>query len=512
MIPRFSLPPGETGNSFYLATKPKQVEAWLTRLPMASPLSAGAELADYLATCVRLRLSPDELEEILDQVMPPASSLVEALKERFVSDNLPPPPNRQQAAELCCRLMLEIGYICKLIILIRIGKRLPLFAAKPLDRHAYILMLALNEVLDINLDTHQSPPPGVWQDMHQTYQFAIDNGWGRLAPPGFGHGLSLEDIYKYALLLDIADPYRIPKEDLEATQDIVLKHCMLANLVPVSDAGPPGSVFVIDRDSDSPASLLPPDQKSAPGRWHLALDTAPLVKRISLLASQHALSIKPANLSETESMANLAHLESLNRLKAQWGGSVRRLGGRHPRYEATMFEAVFGLKAVRKLLGVSEPGVLVSALAAPSEPTTCLLVNDSVGGLALSRERPLNFQLRIGELAAVRQLRTERWSVGIIRWFRSTRAGKAIFGLQLLAPSARAVRMQRIEDDSIIHGLWLPATPSLRQSEMVLCQSGKLAVGAVLTLFDENETVHRIRLDQLVEFTPTLEAYRYRPV
>lgn len=510
MIPRFSLPPSETGGSFYLATKPKQVEAWLTRLPMASPLSAGAELADYLATCVRLRLSPDELEEILDRVMPCASSLVEALKERFVSDNLPPPPNRQQAAELCSRLMLEIGYVCKLIILGRSAKRLPLFTAKPIDRHAYILMLALKEVLDISLDTHQSPPSGVWLDMHQTYHLAISSGWGRSVPAGIADELTLEDVYKYALLLDIADPYRIPKEELAATQDIVLRHCMLANLLPTSDARSPGSVFVIDQDSDTPVTILPSDQVSGTGRWHLALDTAPLVKRISLLASQHALNIKPSRHDDGEAMANLAYLEMLNRLKAQWGGTVQRLGGRHQRYEATMFEAVFGLQVVRKLLETPDSGVAVSALDTHAEPTTCLLVNDSVGGLALSRERPLNFQLRIGELAAVRQLRTERWSVGIIRWFRTTRTGKATFGLQLLAPSAKAVRLLREGSSSAIHGLWLPATPSLRQSEMVLCQSGKLAVGADVAMLDENEAPRTIRLDQLVEFTPTLEAYRYR--
>lgn len=510
MIPRFTLPPSETGSSFYLATKPKQVEAWLTRLPMASPLSAGAELADYLATCVRLRLPPDELEDILNRVMPCASTLVEALKERFASENLPPPPNRQQAAELCSRLMLEIGYVCKLIILGRLGKRLQLFAAKPIDRHAYLLMLALKEVLDISLDIHQSPPAGVWLDLHQTYHFASGSGWGRLAPAGLGDSTSLEDIYKYVLLLDIADPYHIPKEELAATQDLVRQHCMLANLLQTGQDTPPGGAFVIDRDSDSPVTVLPPEQRSAPGRWHLALDTAPLAKRLSILASQHALSIKPSRLGQAEARSSLAYLELLNRMKAQWAGSVQRLGGRHQRYEATMFEAVFGLSAVRKLLLEPEAGVAVSALITKAEPTTCLLVNDSVGGLALSRERPLNFQLRIGELAAVRQVRTERWSIGIVRWFRTTRTGKATFGLQLLAPSAKSVELEPKAGGSVIPGLWLPSTPSLRRGEMILCQSGRLAVGADLVMDDGAAMPRPIRLDQLVEFTPALEAYRYR--
>ncbi len=510
MLPRFSLPPVEPGSAFNLATKPKQVDAWLTRLPYANPLEAAAELTDYLATCARLRLSPDTLEEILDCVMPTAGNLVVALKEKFHSESLPLPPNRQQAAELCSRLMLEVGHVCKLIILSRSGKRFQLFGAKSVERHAYILMLALKEVVEVSLDTHQSPPAGIWKDIHQAYNFALINGWARALPPGFSEGPSLEDVYKYALLLDLADPYRIPREELFATKDIVLKFCGLVDLLAASDANLHGSVFAIDQESDSPAIVLSREAGADSSRWQRLLNTTQLVKRLSLLASQYARDNKPGSSRLDGAGADLAYLELLHRLKAQWGGSVRRLGNRHPRYEATRFEVVFGLQSVHKRLEIPEAGLATSPFEVDAVPTTCLLVNDSVGGLALSRERPVSFQLHIGELAAVRQDRAERWSIGIVRWFRATRTGKAIFGLQYLAPSAAAVRLQREDDGAPLPALWLPATPSLRQGEMVLCQGGKLAVGANVTLLGESFVERRIRLEQLAEFTPAIEAYRYR--
>lgn len=509
MIPRFSLPPAEPGSAFNLATKPKQVDAWLARLPYASPLEASADLTDYLATCARLRLSPDVLEEVLDRVMPTAGHLAETLKENLRGENLPLPPNRQQAAELSCRLMQEIGYVCKLIILGRTGKRFQLFNAKPVDRHAYILLLALKEVLEISLETHQTPPTGLWLDMHQTYGFALVSGWARVIPPGFSEGPSLEEVYKYALLLELADPYRIPREELADTKQIALEFCGRAELMAASEANLKGCVFTVDQDSDSPAVILSQDPGARLDPRQQLLHTTGLVKQLALRASQYARDNKPSPERQEGAAVHLAYLEMLHRLKSQWGGAVQRMGNRHARYESTRFEVVFGLQAVHKQLEVPEHGLAKSPYATDAAPTTCLLVNDSIGGLALSRERPVSFQLRIGELAAVREARAERWSIGIVRWFRTTRTGKAIFGLQLLAPSASAVRLQRAGQTAPLPGLWLPATTALRQGEMVLCQGGKLAVGAALSLLDEAGE-RPIQLEQLAEFTPAIEAYRYR--
>jgi hypothetical protein len=508
MNPRFSLPPPEQGISLNLATKPKQVDAWLARLPMANPVEATAELTDFLATCARLRLSPDRLEAVLDHVLPTAGHLVETLRERFLGDSLPLPPNRQRAAELCSSLMIEIGHVCKLIILGRHGKRFQLFAAKSVDKPLYILLLALKQAIEVSLDTHQSPPVGVWCDMHQAYAHALNSGLATVVPPGFGEGPSLQDIYKSALLYALADPFRIPREEMAGTKEIISNFGGLAELLPGNDASRHGSVFAIDEESDNPVIVLSrePQQFS---RWQLLLNTTQLVKRLSLTASQHARDSKPALAKHAGSARDLAYLEMLHRLKSQWGGSVQRLGNRRSRFELAPYEVVFGLSAIHRLLAPKGHGMSFSPFGAELAPAECLLVNDSVGGLALSRDRPINFQLRIGEVAAVRQGRAEHWSIGIVRWFRATRGGKAIFGLQLLAPGATGVGMH-IEDDGVtLNGLWLPATPSLRQGEMLLGPAGKLGVGTTLVFDDGMHGERRVHLEQLAEFTPSIEAYRF---
>jgi hypothetical protein len=493
-----------------LATKPKQVEAWLARLPYANPVEASAELTDYLATCVRLRLSADRIEEILEKVMPTAGNLAEALKERIAAEGLPLPPNRQQAAELCARLMLEIGYLCKLIILERSLKRFQLFGAKSVERYVYILMLALKQALEVSLDSHQHPPAGIWLDLHQTYAYALDNGWARAVPAGFGDGPCLEDIYKAALLWVLADPYRIPREDNFATKRVIEEYCHLVDLPRSDDNDRHGSVFAIARDSDTPVIVLSREVAPNAGQWPLLLNTTRLVKRLSLLASQYARENKPGPARPRGHIDDLAYLELLHRLKTQWGGSVQRMGNRRPRYEATRYEVVFGLQGIHKRLSGQNAGQPINLASADGAPAICLLVNDSVGGLALAKERPIGFQLRIGEIAAVRQDSQGQWSIGVIRWFRSTRTGKAIFGMQFLAPGARGVWLRRGSESASLPGLWLPATPSLRQGEMILCQAGRLAMGMNVDFNDEDGQTRHIELEQLAEFTHAVEAYRYR--
>lgn len=509
MIPRFTLPPAEPGATLNLATKPKQLDAWLDRLPYANPVEAASELADFMATCVRVPLAPERLDEVVTHIRPTAMHLLESLKESIQGENLPLSPARQQTVELCVRLMLEIGHACKLVILSRLGKRFQLFGAKPVAGLLYVLLHSLKQAAELCLETHQSPPSGLWRDMHQAYAYALNGDMTDAVSYDDGDGPNLDELYKQALLLVLADPFRIPMEELPGTKRLIQEHCGLVELTPGDDANRHGGTFAIDPENDSPVIVLSREPQDDSARWQLMVNTTGLVKQMSLLASQYARDKRVASAQQGGTQTNLAYLEMLHRLKAQWGGSVQRLGNRHPRYESTRYEVFFGLKTIHRQCSAPDPEIAISPFDATAEPSECMLVNDSVGGLALSRERPVGFQLKIGEVVALRIRSTDRWSIGIVRWFRTTRVGKAIFGLQLLAPAAHPVQARRVGDDKALDCLWLPATPSLRQGEMVLCPSGRLEVGASLTLLSDESEPRHIRLEQLAELTPSIEAYRF---
>lgn len=509
MHPRFTLPPAEPGATLNLATKPKQLDAWLGRLPYAYPIEAASELADFMATCVRVRLSPDRLDQVIAHIRPTALHLLESLKESIQGESLPLSPSRQQTVDLCVRLMLEIGHACKLVILSRLGKRFQLFGAKPVASLLYVLLHALKQAAELCLETHQSPPLGLWRDMHQAYAYALNGDMTDAVSYDGGDGPNLDELYKQALLLVLADPFRIPLEELPGTKRLIQEHCGLVELMPGDNANRHGGTFAIDPDNDSPVIVLSRESQENTARWQLMVNTTGLVKQLSLMASQYARDKRVNAAQQGGTQTNLAYLEMLHRLKAQWGGSVQRLGNRHPRYESTRYEVLFGLKKIHRQCLAPDPGIAVSPFDAAAEPSECLLVNDSVGGLALSRERPVDFQLKIGEVVALRIRSSDRWSIGIVRWFRTTRVGKAIFGLQLLAPGAHAVQVRRAGDDRAFDCLWLPATPSLRQGEMVLCPGGRLEVGTSLTLLSDRTEPRNIRLEQLAELTPSIEAYRF---
>lgn len=512
MLPRFALPSAEPSGNINLATKPKQVESWLSRLPYANVSEAASEMTDFIATCVRIRTTADRLEAVLDIVLPTSANLVESLREKSISDGLPLPPGRQQTVELCTRLLSEIGYACKLIVLERSGRKFQIFGGKPIDRHLYLLALTLKQILEVNLETHQNPPPGIWLDLHQTYSFALSCGLARTPPATYADGPSLETIYKSALLLVLADPFRIPRETLPPVKDLIAKLSQLLDLIPSHDLTRHGAVFAIAFDTDTPVVVLSRESDMEIEGWDMLVNSTQLVKHLSLLASQYAKEKSQTQRSKKNKISDLGHLELIHRLKLHWGGSVQRMGARHMRFDNSGFEVCFGFQHIHKQLSDAshEPPKALSPYVATPSIATCTLVNDSVGGIALAKERPYGFQLRIGELVSVRQGSMGDWGIGIVRWFRATHSGKAIFGLQLIAPRAVGTTLQHPDMDETIPGLLLPATPALRQGEMVLTQPGKLGIGDTVTLSSGQET-YAIQLEKLADFTACIEAYHYRP-
>ncbi len=513
MLPRFSLPAAEPGSNFNLATRPKQVQAWLGRLPIAHAPEAASELTDYIATCVRVRTPSDRMEDILGLVMPTAWVLVDELREQCTSEGLPLPPSHQQTAELCTRLLSELGHACKMIVLERAGRKFTLFGAKPHDQYLYLLVQILRQSLELNLEMHQSPPPGTWRDLHQAYHFALSSGVARDPPQGNATEPSLEDQYKSTLLFALADPFRIPREEMAQVKSWINANCSLLDLIPCSDDNRHGSVYAIALDSDNPVIVLARESDMEIEGWDMLVNSTRLVKQLALLASQRAREHGQSPRGRKGGVHDLGELELLHRLRMHWGGSVQRMGFRHPRYDKTRFEICFGFQAVHSLLriGEEEERSAPSPFSYTPKVASCMLVNDSVGGLALARERPYGFQLRIGDLVAVRQEGLQDWGLGIVRWFRTARAGRAVFGLQLIAPKGLGVELHDPRTGLAWPGLLIPSTPALRQGEMVLAPPGKLAIGMALDIM-MGHGPGRIHLERLAEFSPSFESYYFREI
>lgn len=507
MQPRYNLPAMKAASTLNLDLKPKHVSAWLKRLPMSNPLQAAEELTDYLATANRAKMGHDVRARMVESIDPVVDETVTALREQYVSAPLPLAPRLRPNPELARRLLLEHATAYKILILSWLGQTFHL-SKKPLPRYLQRLLLCLERLLEISFETHDNVPAGVWIDLHQTYNYALRSGLANAIPEDSKAMLSVEQIYKGILLMALADPYRFPQIELPWAKDIIARFSNLAEIFPAEESRGHAGIFVIEVNTDAPPKPLAWEQHPTDPRWDLMLNTTELVKHLAMLSTHVKAKEDPEKLGLPTAARDPEYAVMMRRLKLSWGASILRQSQRRRYQRGKEFEVGFGLRSVYQLIGpVGGERQLVSA---PGDPPPmvmrCTTVDDSMGGLALRKSGTISAQVRVGDLVGVRQ-DNGSWSVGLVRWFRVPKENELFFGIQLLAPKAHSVHVRRNDTGKQYPSLLLQASPTLKQSAMLLAPPGSIEPDSPIEVRSNAGQVS-IRVEKRLEYTPNVEVFR----
>lgn len=513
MLPRYALPARESARTISLETKPKQVDAWLLRLPLSNPAEAAGEMADYLSTLNRIEVSHDTRAKIIERFYPVAEDVLATLHEQYGSVSLPLPPKQRQQAELAQRLLLEIADCYKILLLDWLGQRFHLFGGNPVPLYLQRILLAFRAVLDLCYETHANGPLGLWVEMHQTYNYALRNGMKDAVPEGSKLMQSLEHIYVSALILALGDPYHFPQSELEWTRDIIARYANLVRLVPAEEAAQGvAGLFLVEINTDAPPRPLAREPQPLNPRWELLLSTTELAKHLALLHTHLRGNNAPDKLGLPEVARDPAYAGMLHRLKLNWGASLQRKAQRRRHTDGREVEVGFGFKAVHQLIS---PAVAADAIyygsaagnEAPPAKVRCRIVNDSMGGLALHYKGG-GLQIRVGDVVGLHQGRGG-WSISLVRWFRIPAVGELFFGLQLLSPKGDSAQLRRLDNGRVWPGLMLLPNPITRQTPMLLSLPGAFVPGVTI----ESRTEYgktMIQVDTRMESTPSVDLYRFQ--
>ncbi len=513
MLPRYVLPSRESGSNINLETKPKQVEAWLTRLPLSNPVEAAETLADYLATLNRLELSHDARAKIIERMTPVVDDIVASLYEHYGSVPLPLLPKQQRNAELAKRLMRELADANKTLLLDWLKRRFHLFGGNPASLYLQRILLALQTILEISFETHDPVPEGIWVDLHQTYNYALRNGLKETIPEGGSKMLSIEQIYKATLLMAIADPYRFPQAELPWAKDIIARFANLATIFPAEDTikGQAG-LFVVEVNTDSAPTPIARDAHPMNPRWDLLLNTTELAKHLALITTYLKGHEPPDKIGLPDVARDPAYPTMLRRLKLNWGASLQRKSQRRRQPNGREFEISFGLKSLHQLIAPTPRSDTIhyglGGNEAPPTIVRCKTMNDSMGGLALIKTGNVPIQIRVGDVVGIRQDQSD-WGVGLVRWFRVPRQGEMFFGIQLLAPQALSVQVRRKDNGRQWPCLLLHPSPNTKQTPMLLSQPGCFApdIPAEIHTPKGNQLV---QIEKRIEATPSIDLFRFQ--
>ena len=337
-----SVPSYDQALHYSVETHTRQVEAWLQRLPLASPVNAARQLLTALASMNRVQLDAGIRHKLLTLYRPMITRIAGELEMLIAETCIPPAAKQRQTGALMRELLVELAYGYKRVLLAMASVRLTLGADKAVSEVTTQIMTVLSDILAVSYRTYSPFPAGVWREMHQLYRLARESGFSDLASAGITPSL----VYRQALLTALADPYRMQHAELVHTRLYLERFGHLARLVKNGD-NPSREGFFIATETDAPIAQTPGNTHGA-----LWLQTGALCGHLQETAVKLKLGDTPRQIGLPHEIESGLAQHLFMSLFKNWSKVAQRVFKRYPSVEAEI-RLVPGVPAIHRLLELS---------------------------------------------------------------------------------------------------------------------------------------------------------------
>jgi hypothetical protein len=425
-----------------LDIRTRSVRAWLDTLPVTSPVEAANALFERLHRANRTPVPPDERLEFVRTIRPFGEMVTEELAHRCANATIPLEAEAREALDVSRGLSHELSLSCRVAAAENAGRLLAFGARRGVPGLLVQAIDWLTAVLAASYRTYTPVPPGTWRQLHETYLFAEANGYAdREVEEELGR--AVRSAYCEALLLALADPYRLQPAETDSVRAAAGSALSAVTLSRDPPRTPSGAHFVVACDGDRP-----------PRAHGAAAARGPSIRILDANGVIDRLRAKRAAMRDGAADDDVALTDKLMTL---WGDPPRR-GFRRGASEATVALCV-GLSSVRHFitkeadddaaqLDAIHRGITMPLLAVGGEDERHIhpvlewdLVDEGAGGIKVRRLDPRQ-AVSVGELVGVRMLGRRGWIVGVVRWMNTDEAGGLDLGVQFIAPGAEAVWLQ----------------------------------------------------------------------
>lgn len=497
-------------------TRPQKISQLLVELHSKNPLDIASRLHDELEILTRQKVSPSSRIQALDTYRPIIISTVYALTEDFGNATLPLHDKAKSAAVAVELLWLELAYGYKLALIDLQNQLIKLGTDKSSAHAIQGAMHAISQRALVYYQTYISPPEDIWSDLHQLYFCAIQLGIqitkieSSITP---NLASSIEDTYKHALLMSLADPQHLTQKNMRLTADYLAYHVENAKISIVTAVEVTTSCFIVDLSSNKPP--IPYNkQKIAPDP-----DSDILIQTLDLVIAIHQdLNILknnqlpkdggiPADANRDE------YIDLLTYLIKHWGVTQNRIYNRTK--SKGEIEIVAGIPAIHyfsnnhteKLNNSGSTATKIIDENMP-RPSRWHIINISPTGMSARRLPTAERNIRIGGLLGLKTKDEANWSLGLVRWANCDNKDGLDIGVQLIAPRAQVAIAQINKAGGEEMVLLLPEILAAKQLATLIAPIGTYKPARQLYVTYNNNT-HIIMLTKIVERSHNFERMQY---
>lgn len=529
---KLAIPSSDHSANLTVETRPKQVKEWLDALPLSNTIDAARSIRDGLASINRQKISDDPRLKLLELYLTTITSLFPSIEELFSGVPLPLPEKNRQAANLARELFVELAYGYKIILLEHMGKRITFGTNKNLPLLIERALSALSKILVTCYQTYAPTPAGIWSEMHQLFRYAVTQTIqdepieGDVGTPPSNINL----VYKQALLLALADPYRLMQGEVAKTMDYLKRFGNQAQLLPLSETSNPAGFFLVQLESDKPPRAVAQNVTVTDTRTDILLNTLDLARLLHHQTTRLEAGESYKTLNLPASSKDPAYIDLMRRLIRHWGIAPKRHFNR-VKQDAGTLEICAGIRAIHYFLNGDKPAkqsvtsentdteitvMLSSSLIDQSSQQTYnstqwSVINESAGGFALSKVSNSAVQIRVGEIIGIKPKKHTDWNIGVVRWVQSDNPQHLELGVQMLAPSSTPVSIKPSiagESENPRLALLLPALPIIKQPVTILAPRGSYHEMRELEL-TQNGATRLIRATKLIQQTNSYEIFQF---
>ena len=526
MALHLSVPAREDKPPIPAETRPKIVQGMLDTISFAHPVSAAQAMLEPLSLLNRQALGPDARLKLMELYRPVVLDIARQLAAQCAGHALPLPDEAMAAAATARTLLTELAYGYKLAILDQISRVFAIGGNKTLSVLAQRAIHALDHLLHVSYYTYTAAPEGIWAEIHRIYLHAAQQGVYEYEVMDAGVKTSVNQAYKNALLLALANPHRLAPADMANVSDYVARFGHLAQLQPLGKPDNPAGIFLVQLKSDQIPVPLSKHKGGADMRTDILLITLELARKVSEHLAGLQENTPPARLGLPDAALQRHYQDMLSHLLKHWALAPKRTSSRLAKNEST--NLIAGIEALHFYLNgekdfagadpvdddaeeslnftgkpVRKPGSNIAS------PTRWLVVNESAGGMALSKFPGTSSTVQVGDLLGVRSDRDTQWSLGVVRRASSNDAGDLEIGTQLVAPHAQAAAVRLEQAGVFERALLLPEIPALKQPATLIVGSGLYQPARVLELKKGADGQVRILATRLLERTNSFERFQF---
>lgn len=447
-------------------TRPARTREWISQLPLLNTRESLQQIRDALWGMNRTDVRTAQRLKLLDLYRSPLRVIQRQVETRLTRGAAPLSDADLTVAESFRDCCIEMAYGYKTVVL---------EIARSRKRRLHELRLSMARALLYLEQTvfacalyRQTPPEGIWTEIHTLYQYAKQLGISEDAVKDSVSkaraATSISLAYRRVLLFGLSDPFHQPVPVIGRMTSFLRRHAQDAELTSYSAPRTERCQFVIDPQSDYPARVYDKQDEITPPRGALLLDTVNLTRnaaeQLERLTSAEQFDVELDDEFQDELGRKL-----LKEVVYAWGRIPRRSEERAAAGEDRI-EVMLGLDVVNyclngeKFLELSSTDHADHAATVgtfqlhqvrrqPSrlEKVSCGIVDRAESGLRISipYDAAAVGSLRVGDIMVLRE-DSGPWTPGLIRWIRCI--DKAIqLGVRKLRSAPRPVAVKPVSTE-----------------------------------------------------------------